>query len=35
MPEELAKWVGPPAHLKVAFDGMIVTCVGLVIRKRQ
>ena len=35
LPEELARWLGPPAHLKVALDSMIVTCVGLVIRKRQ
>jgi SAM-dependent methyltransferase len=35
LPEELARWVGPPAHLKVAFDGLIVTCAGLVIRKRH
>ena len=34
LPEELARWLGPPAHLKVAFGSTIVTCIGLIIRKR-
>ncbi|WP_420139284.1 SAM-dependent methyltransferase [Sphingomonas sp.] len=33
LPPELADWLGPPAHLKMTIDGMIVTCIGLVIRK--
>jgi 2-polyprenyl-3-methyl-5-hydroxy-6-metoxy-1,4-benzoquinol methylase len=30
---ELDEWLGPPAHLKMSIDGMIVTCLGLAIRK--
>ena len=29
----LQQWLGPAAHLKASMDGMIVTCIGLVIRK--
>ena len=33
LPANLAEWLGPPAHLKLSIDGMIVTCIGLAIRK--
>lgn len=33
LPDELARWLGVPAHLKVAMEGLVVTCAGLVIRK--
>jgi 2-polyprenyl-3-methyl-5-hydroxy-6-metoxy-1,4-benzoquinol methylase len=33
MPDNMAAWMGPPAHLKVAFDGMIVTCIGFAVEK--
>jgi len=31
----LADLLGPPAHLKLSLDGMIVTCIGLAIRKAE
>jgi SAM-dependent methyltransferase len=34
LPDELARWLGAPAHLKVAFEGLVVTCAGLIVRKR-
>jgi SAM-dependent methyltransferase len=33
LPAEYQKWHGQGAHLKVATDGLIATCFGLVIRK--
>lgn len=33
MPAEWQRWHGDPAHLKIAFDGFVSTCFGLVIRK--
>ena len=33
LPAEWQRWVGQPAHLKVALDGFVSTCFGLVIRK--
>lgn len=30
---ELAEWVGPPQHLKVAVDGFASTCFGLIVRR--
>jgi len=33
MPENMAAWMGPPAHLKVALDGLIVTCIGFAVEK--
>ena len=33
LPTEWQRWHGPPAHLKIAFDGFVSTCFGLVIRK--
>jgi 2-polyprenyl-3-methyl-5-hydroxy-6-metoxy-1,4-benzoquinol methylase len=35
LPAEVAQWLGFPAHLKVAFDGLVVTCIGLIIRKAE
>jgi 2-polyprenyl-3-methyl-5-hydroxy-6-metoxy-1,4-benzoquinol methylase len=33
LPPVLQDWLGPLTHLKASMDGMIVTCVGLAIRK--
>jgi SAM-dependent methyltransferase len=33
MPENMVAWMGPQAHLKVALDGMIVTCIGFAVEK--
>ena len=33
LPEEWAKWMGAPAHLKVSVDGFVATCFGLVVTK--
>ncbi|HMI18354.1 MAG TPA: methyltransferase domain-containing protein [Sphingomonas sp.] len=33
LPASFAEWLGPPAHLKASMDGMIVTCIGIAIRK--
>ena len=33
LPAEWQRWHGQPAHLKIAFDGFVSTCFGLVIRK--
>ena len=33
LPADVGAWLGYPAHLKLAFDGLVVTCVGIVIRK--
>lgn len=33
LPPETCDWLGPPAHLKLAFDGLVVTCIGLKIEK--
>ena len=35
LPDEYASWHGNPACLKVAIDGFVSTCFGLVIRKRS
>ena len=32
---EWQQWLGAPQHLKLALDGMVVTCVGLIIHKRS
>lgn len=31
--QQMQDWLGFPAHLKLAFEGIIVTCVGLIVRK--
>lgn len=33
LPPEMCDWLGAPAHLKLAFDGLVVTCIGLKIEK--
>ena len=33
MPAEWQGWHGTPAHLKIALDGFVSTCFGLVVRK--
>ena len=33
LPENVGAWLGPPAHLKIALDGFVVTCIGFVIEK--
>lgn len=33
LPDHIGEWLGPPAHLKVAFSGMVVTCIGIAIEK--
>ena len=33
LPEEMKRWLGEPAHLKLAISGFIATCFGLVVRK--
>jgi SAM-dependent methyltransferase len=33
LPPEIRDWLGTPAHLKLAFDGLVVTCLGLKITK--
>lgn len=33
LPPELCQWLGEPAHLKLAVDGLVVTCIGLKIEK--
>ncbi|UAK24989.1 SAM-dependent methyltransferase [Sphingomonas nostoxanthinifaciens] len=33
LPAALNHWIGGPTHLKVAVDGFVVTCVGIVVQK--
>lgn len=33
LPEEVNNWLDVPMHLKLAVDGIVVTCIGLIIRK--
>lgn len=35
LPAEMNAWLGESAHLKLTFDGLVVTCVGLVVQKRE
>ena len=33
LPEHIAHWLGEPNHLKLAMDGLVVTCIGIAIEK--
>lgn len=33
LPEAISTWIGAPAHLKLAYDGLVVTCIGLKVMK--
>lgn len=33
LPEHLGTWLGEPAHLKLAMDGLVVTCIGIAVEK--
>jgi cyclopropane fatty-acyl-phospholipid synthase-like methyltransferase len=33
LPPELRQWLGDPLHLKLANDGIVVTCVGIIVEK--
>lgn len=33
LPAELQKWLGDPLHLKLANDGLVMTCVGIIVEK--
>jgi SAM-dependent methyltransferase len=33
LPANMGAWLGYPAHLKLAFDGLVVTCIGVAIQK--
>jgi len=31
LPEHINKWLGDPAHIKLAMDGLVVTCIGIAV----
>jgi hypothetical protein len=33
VPADMKAWLGDPSHLKIAFDGLVLTCIGIAIRK--
>ena len=33
LPDHINSWLGPPMHLKLAMDGLVVTCIGIAIEK--
>jgi len=33
LPEHINKWLGDPAHIKLAMDGLVVTCIGIAVEK--
>ena len=33
LPEHINTWLGQPAHIKLAMDGLVVTCIGIVVEK--
>lgn len=35
LPEDIQQWLGNPLHLKLATDGLVVTCVGIIVEKAK
>jgi 2-polyprenyl-3-methyl-5-hydroxy-6-metoxy-1,4-benzoquinol methylase len=33
LPPEMNEWLGEPSHLKLGFDGIVATCIGIIITK--
>jgi 2-polyprenyl-3-methyl-5-hydroxy-6-metoxy-1,4-benzoquinol methylase len=33
LPEHINKWLGDPVHIKLAMDGLVVTCIGIAVEK--
>ena len=33
LPENISKWLGDPVHIKLAMDGLVVTCIGIAVEK--
>lgn len=33
LPDNINKWLGDPAHIKLAMDGLVVTCIGIAVEK--
>jgi len=33
LPENIGKWLGEPNHIKLAMDGLVVTCIGIAVEK--
>jgi 2-polyprenyl-3-methyl-5-hydroxy-6-metoxy-1,4-benzoquinol methylase len=33
LPEHIGKWLGEPNHIKLAMDGLVVTCIGIAVEK--
>ncbi len=33
LPDNINQWLGPPAHIKLAMDGLVVTCIGIAVEK--
>jgi hypothetical protein len=33
LPENISKWLDDPVHIKLAMDGLVVTCIGIAVEK--